>query len=169
MKTLLYSTFPTPVGDFTVAVDDGGSVIATAFGGVGELLRRSGRSKLMDSPTATASARFQVEAYFGDPLAAFTVPLGPEGTPYQKRVWEALRSIPPGQTKSYGRLAAELRSSPRAVGQANAANPICLIVPCHRVIGSDGSLNGFAFGQALKRRLLEHEGALAPLAAGGVH
>jgi methylated-DNA-[protein]-cysteine S-methyltransferase len=72
-----------------------------------------------------------------------------------------LRKIPSGETRSYGELARQLGSSPRAVGRANATNPICLIVPCHRVIGADGSMTGYAFGEKIKRRLLEIESAPA--------
>ena len=85
------------------------------------------------------------------------MPLAPAGTAFQQRVWKALLRIPFGRTRSYGEIARELRSSARAVGRANSTNPVCLIVPCHRVIGADGSLTGFAFGEDLKRRLLEHE------------
>jgi len=88
------------------------------------------------------------------------VPLAPIGTEFQKRVWDALCAIPVGETRGYAQLAGQLGSpqAARAVGRANATNPICLFVPCHRVIGADGSLTGFAFGEDIKRKLLEHEG-----------
>ena len=93
--------------------------------------------------------------------------LAPCGTPFQQSVWTALQRIPFGETRSYGQLATELGNpgAARAVGRANATNPIALIVPCHRVIGSDGSLTGFAFGEDIKRRLLAHEGASRPALA----
>ncbi len=84
-----------------------------------------------------------------------------EGTSFQKRVWAELAAIPFGQTRSYGQLATALGQSgaSRAVGRANAANPLALLVPCHRVIGADGALGGFAFGVPIKQHLLTHEGA----------
>ena len=102
-------------------------------------------------------------AYFAGKLRKFTLRLAPEGTPFQQKVWSALRRIPFGVTRSYGEIAAQLDNpkASRAVGRANGTNPICLIVPCHRVIGADGSLTGFAYGEKIKRRLLEHEGAAA--------
>jgi methylated-DNA-[protein]-cysteine S-methyltransferase len=87
------------------------------------------------------------------------VPLAPRGTPFQLAVWQALRAIPCGETISYGELAARLGSAARAVGAANGANPLPIIVPCHRVIGADGSLTGFGGGLPIKRALLELEGA----------
>jgi methylated-DNA-[protein]-cysteine S-methyltransferase len=100
-----------------------------------------------------------VTAFFGGKRRDFSVGLSASGTPFQRRVWAALRRIPYGETRSYGDVARAVRSSARAVGRANATNPVCLIVPCHRVIGSDGSLTGYAFGEGTKRRLLELEGA----------
>lgn len=162
MKTLYTTTLATPVGEFSFAVDANGAVVATTFGNDAALRRRLPGATLEASAERTARARREIEAYFKDPATVFTVPLAPQGTPFQHRVWGALRRIPAGETRTYGQLAAELGSSPRAVGQANATNRVCLFVPCHRVIGADGALTGFAFGEALKRRLLEHEGALAP-------
>lgn len=110
----------------------------------------------------TAAVREQVGEYFGGARQEFDLPLAPTGSAFQQRVWTALRAIPYGTTRSYAQLAASLGLSggARAVGGANAANPICLIVPCHRVIGSNGALTGFAFGEERKRALLEHERAL---------
>lgn len=154
-----YSSFKTPAGKFSVAVDDAGSVVATAFGGATALQGRlKGGALRADAPRA-AEARRQIEAWFLRRRRDFSVGLSPEGTPFQRRVWAALRRIPYGQTRSYGEVARMVRSSPRAVGRANATNPICLIVPCHRVVGADGSLTGYAFGEGRKRRLLEFEGA----------
>lgn len=158
-STYHFSTFRTPAGAFSVAVDAAGSVAATAFGGRRALGARLRRGTLVADPGKTAEARAQVEAWFGGRRRAFTVRLAPAGTPFQRRVWGALRRIPFGQTRSYGDIARALKSSPRAVGRANATNPICLMVPCHRVIGSDGSLTGFAFGEARKRKLLGLEAA----------
>jgi methylated-DNA-[protein]-cysteine S-methyltransferase len=156
---LHYCTFPTPEGPFSVAVDGSGAVAAAAFGGKRKLRSRIRGASLAASPGRTAAARAQVKAWFRGKRRGFTVRLSPAGTPFQRRVWDALLGIPFGKTRSYGDIARALGSSPRAVGRANATNPICLIVPCHRVIGADGSLTGFAFGEATKRRLLEFEAA----------
>ncbi|GHA13738.1 methylated-DNA--[protein]-cysteine S-methyltransferase [Streptomyces echinoruber] len=105
----------------------------------------------------------QLEAYFAGELKEFTVPLRLEGTPFQRRVWDQLRRIPYGETRSYGDLAAALGSpgASRAVGLANGRNPVGIIVPCHRVIGASGSLTGYGGGLDRKRRLLEFERAAA--------
>ncbi|MCC7126486.1 MAG: methylated-DNA--[protein]-cysteine S-methyltransferase [Acidobacteria bacterium] len=101
----------------------------------------------------------QLEAYFAGRLKQFTIPVGPHGTPFQQRVWTALQQIPYGETTSYGALARRIgaESAVRAVGAANGANPIAVIIPCHRVIGADGSLTGFGGGLPTKRALLELE------------
>ena len=93
----------------------------------------------------------------GDPKALHDVRVDVEGTKFQKKVWARLRKIPVGETLSYAALAKMVGSSPRAVGNANGQNPVSIIVPCHRVIGSDGSLTGYAYGTDRKAWLLEHE------------
>jgi len=160
-----FCTFPTPLGIMSLATDDSGAIVATAFGGQDALGTRFAAGELVRDNERTKEAREQIAAYFARERRNFTLRLAPQGTPFQLRVWTALRAIPFGGTRSYGELARELESSPRAVGRANATNPICLIVPCHRVIGADGSLTGFAFGEELKRRLLIHEGAWPAAAA----
>lgn len=101
----------------------------------------------------------QLEGYFVRQRFGFDLPLAPEGTPFQREVWSALLAIPYGETVSYGELARRLGRSnaSRAVGAANGRNPIPIIIPCHRVIGADGSLTGFGGGLPIKRRLLELE------------
>ena len=101
----------------------------------------------------------QLKEYFAGERRLFTVPLAMQGSDFQRSVWRALLEIPYGQTISYGELARRTGSVARAVGAANGANPLPVIVPCHRVIGADGSLTGFGGGLAIKRRLLELEGA----------
>lgn len=157
MKTY-HSTFPTEFGPFTLAVDDSGALIATAFGDLAALENQAGEISSSKEETLTAPARSQVVEYLAGKRKTFDLPLAPRGTDFQKRVWNALVAIPRGETKTYGDLAQELRSSPRAVGRANATNPICLVIPCHRVIGADGALTGFAFGVEIKSRLLALEG-----------
>jgi methylated-DNA-[protein]-cysteine S-methyltransferase len=110
------------------------------------------------------AARFAVVThelaeYFAGERRAFSVPLAMEGTEFQRSVWRALVAIPYGETISYGELARRVGNVARAVGLANGANPLPVIVPCHRVIGADGSLTGFGGGLAIKRALLELEGA----------
>jgi methylated-DNA-[protein]-cysteine S-methyltransferase len=95
--------------------------------------------------------------FAGDLRALDGVVVEPAGTPFQRRVWEALREIPPGETRSYGEIARQLGTHPRAVGFASGANPVCLAIPCHRVIGADGKLGGYAWGEERKRWLLAHE------------
>jgi len=162
-----YDTFATSVGDFSIAVDANGSVIATAFGGLAELRERFAADEVVRDPGRLAAARREVTEYFAGKRESFTLKLAPSGTPFQQGVWAALQRIPFGETRSYGQLAAQLGNpgASRAVGRANATNPIALIVPCHRVIGSDGSLTGFAFGEDIKRQLLAHERTSSPALA----
>jgi methylated-DNA-[protein]-cysteine S-methyltransferase len=155
-------TFSTSFGVFSVAVNQDGVVIATAFGALEQLRRRYDVEAVPDA-SACRAIRDQILAYCAGDLRSFTVALAPAGTAFQLRVWAALRAIPFAETRTYGQLAAELNQplAARAVGRANATNPICLIVPCHRVVGADGSLTGFAFGEDIKRRLIDHERVVA--------
>jgi methylated-DNA-[protein]-cysteine S-methyltransferase len=110
-------------------------------------------------PSAVAAAVAQIDAYFAGHLTEFSLPLDPAGTDFQRRVWLALADIPFGETESYGELAARVGNAKacRAVGLANGRNPIPLVLPCHRVIGANGSLTGYGGGLELKQRLLDHE------------
>jgi methylated-DNA-[protein]-cysteine S-methyltransferase len=110
-----------------------------------------------------ARAAREIERYLDDPDFKFTVPLSPGGTLFQQRVWQAIRAIPRAQSRTYGEIARSVVSAPRAVGQACGANRIALIIPCHRVVGSQGALGGFMNARegdplAVKRWLLTHEG-----------
>ncbi len=156
-EAYMFSTFSTPAGRFSVAVDAAGAVVATAFGGRRALLSRLRRGTLAAGGAGTAAARRQVQEWLGGRRRAFSLRLSPSGTPFQRRVWAAVSRIPFGGTRTYGELARAVGSSPRAVGRAVGANPICPIVPCHRVVGAGGALTGFAFGVGRKRRLLELE------------
>jgi len=142
-----------PLGDVTVSEEEG-AVVALDWGW--------GRDQQETSLLRTARA--QLYSYFDRELTAFDLPLAPRGTMFQQRVWQALRGIPYGQTRSYAGLAASLRSAPRAVGQANAANPIPIIIPCHRVVAANG-LGGYSGGDGLstKRALLELEAPVGAL------
>ena len=158
-----YDTFKTPLGDFTAAVNEDGAVVGTAFGDVASLCHytRLHLDDLTQNPARVAHVCEQIEQYFDGTRQEFDLTLAPSGTPFQHTVWQVLTDIPFNQTRSYGQLATLLGTSPRAMGGANGSNRICLIVPCHRVIGSDGSLTGFAYGTEIKRRLLEHEARVA--------
>jgi methylated-DNA-[protein]-cysteine S-methyltransferase len=126
----------------------------------GRRVRPDGASPVLDA------AASQLEAYFAGDLVSFDLPLELHGTDFQRRCWLALASIPYGQTVSYGEQARRLGLGPdaaRAVGAANGRNPLPIVLPCHRVLGADGSLTGFGGGLHVKRFLLEHEGALLPL------
>jgi methylated-DNA-[protein]-cysteine S-methyltransferase len=119
-----------------------------------------------DGSTVLDAAVMQLEAYFAGELVEFDLPLDLQGTEFQRQCWLALATIPYGQTVSYGEQARRLGLGPdaaRAVGSANGQNPVPVVLPCHRVIGANGSLTGFGGGLPLKRFLLEHEGALLPL------
>jgi methylated-DNA-[protein]-cysteine S-methyltransferase len=111
-------------------------------------------------------ACIQIQSYLDDPRFRFDLPLALAGTRHRLEVWEAMQRIAPGKTRTYGELAAELRSSARAVGGACGANPIPVVVPCHRIIGANRSIGGFmgakgeGFELGIKRWLLEHEGAI---------
>lgn len=112
--------------------------------------------------TRHQAAREQLQAYFAGKLRTFELPLAPAGTPFQCRVWQALREIPFGRTSSYAELARHIgqAGAARAVGTANGRNPITIIIPCHRVLGADGRIAGYSGGIDRKRWLLTHEDAL---------
>jgi methylated-DNA-[protein]-cysteine S-methyltransferase len=112
--------------------------------------------------TVLTQAMHELEGWLAGKQTSFTVPLRLTGTPFQQRVWAALQRVPHGSTLTYGELARQVRCrSPRAIGQAVGANPICIIIPCHRIVASQG-LGGFAFGLPAKRWLLKHEGIPLP-------
>lgn len=126
----------------------------------GRRLRPEGSSPVLEE------ASRQLAAYFEGELVTFDLPLELDGTEFQQQCWRALATIPYGQTVSYGEQARRLglgSDAARAVGAANGRNPLPIVLPCHRVVGADGSLTGFGGGLPVKRFLLEHEGALLPL------
>lgn len=150
----------TPLGRMGVAFDSKGRLKAFGFLEADVVPVLVGRCPASDQ--AFKFLRTQLDAYFKGNLRTFNVPLAPEGTEFQLRVWKELQHIPYGKTISYLELSQRLGDvkAIRAVGRANGANPIAILVPCHRVIGADGSLTGYAGGLGRKRLLLELEGVL---------
>jgi methylated-DNA-[protein]-cysteine S-methyltransferase len=138
----------TPLGEVTIS-EDGGAIVALDWG----------RGRDQEATPLLRDACDQLQDYFDGKRMSFNLPLAPEGSDFQKRVWAALCAIPPGETRSYADIARTIGSAPRAVGGANGANPIPLFIPCHRVIAADGSLGGYSGGDgpATKRYLLDHE------------
>lgn len=164
-ETLTLDRVATPVGEVLLVTDGQGAVRALDFADyearMTRLLARHAPGAILVEGRAPEPVRSAVERYFGGDVRALdglTVTTG--GTVFQRTVWKALRAIPAGETRTYGQLAAAI-GSPRAVraaGLANGQNPIAVIVPCHRVIGANGTLTGYAGGLARKRWLLAHEG-----------
>jgi methylated-DNA-[protein]-cysteine S-methyltransferase len=157
------STVDSPIGPLTIAVR-GARLCVLHFGADQASVRASlARWYPGETPADAANPRVgdALQAYFNGRLEALdAVDVELNGTPFQVRVWEALRSIPAGSTTSYGALARRIGTpqAVRAVGAANGANPVAVVVPCHRVIGSNGSLTGYGGGLDRKRWLLRHEG-----------
>lgn len=149
-RTLLDS----PLGPLTLVAEDG--VLAGLF--MAEH-RHAPDLDLPVEPTGLPAVREQLIAYFAGDLKEFDLPLAVHGTPFQQQVWAALRTIPYGETWTYRELAAAVGrpAAVRAVGLANGRNPVSVVVPCHRVIGADGSLTGYGGGLAAKAWLLDHE------------
>jgi methylated-DNA-[protein]-cysteine S-methyltransferase len=157
-----WAVIPSPVDDL-LAVSDGVALTGLGFAPPGRRRREPTGLSRDDDLAPFQRTRDQLGEYFAGGRRAFDVPLALSGSPFQLRVWQALREIPYGTTCSYGDLAARLGLPPgasRAVGLANGANPVPIIVPCHRVIGADGSLTGFGGGLARKRFLLDVEADL---------
>lgn len=150
-RSVDHTTLESPIGTLRVSVGDAGAVTAIAF------VEDEGVVEKSEGP-ASAVAR-QLEEYFQGSRTVFDVDLAPEGTDFEKKVWNELLAIPFGTTDTYGAIASRLGDpgSSRAVGVANARNPIAVIVPCHRVIGSGGDLTGYAGGLWRKKWLLAHE------------
>lgn len=149
---------PAPFGMLGIRTD-GGLLAEIVF-------LEPGGAALAPQDGVSERACAQLQNYFDDPEYLFDVPLAPRGTPFQRRVWAKISAIGSGRTRSYGEIARELRSAPRAVGQACGANPVPLVVPCHRVLAATG-IGGFAHNEAgfhlsVKRWLLEHESASTP-------
>jgi methylated-DNA-[protein]-cysteine S-methyltransferase len=166
--TTIYDVIATPVGPLLLTAQKSGLTRVWFDKGDGSLEPHADwwRANSADDDDATRiilTARAQLDEYFAGRRTRFDLPLSPTGTPFQRRVWAALADIPYGRTISYIELARTVgdERAVRAVGGANGRNPLPIVLPCHRVIGADGSLTGFGGGIERKRWLLEHEGAIA--------
>jgi methylated-DNA-[protein]-cysteine S-methyltransferase len=144
-------SFPSPIGALTLFAECG-SIIVIEAGRVPDSI---------ENDPLLNEARDQLNAYFDGKLTTFDLPVAPVGPPRRREIWEAMAKIPYGTTLSYGEFAAEIKSSARAIGGACSANPIPIVVPCHRVLAADGKMGGFSFanGAETKRQLLQLEGA----------
>lgn len=162
MPTYYTAVFKSPFGNMDMALDAEGAFAALIFHDQNTLASLlSADAELVPDAKRCAGALAELSAYFAGELRAFRTPVVPAvGTPFQRRVWAGLARIPYGETWSYARLAREVGGVARAVGTANGANPVAIVTPCHRVIGADGSLTGYAGGLERKRALLLLEGAL---------
>src|SRR5215471_7955606 len=160
----VYTTIQSPVGELLlVGQKSGPGVTLTSVTMAGQRYAPAVRDGWRRDPAPFAEVIRQLTAYFTGELTVFSLDLAPRGTEFQQRIWRALDSIPYGTTTTYGQLAEQLgvpRDRIQALGAAIAANPLAIIRPCHRVIGSDGSMRGYAGGVERKQQLLVHEGAL---------
>ena len=164
MKAYL-DTVETPAGPLTFAVNEEGALIRAHFeesdypSDIEDGLLAEGYESFVQDRSRTAWIRKEISEYCAGERREFTVPVAASGTPWQMKVWDALRRIPFGETRSYAQVADMIGrpGAARAVGGANGCNRVPLVVPCHRVIAADGSLGGFSGGLHLKQRLLEHE------------
>lgn len=158
---MIFTYAPAPIGDLLVARDDDGAVAEIRFAHDG---RPAAAPKAwIRNDKVLKEVVAQLRAYFAGELREFKLPLAFHGTTFQQRVWDRLQAIPFGETTTYGAIARDIGhpDAVRAVGAANGANPIPIVVPCHRVLGSNGSLTGFGGGIEVKRWLLAHEARIA--------
>lgn len=155
---MYYSIFNSPLGEIALTANENG-ITALAFQKGSAAISIS--NDYAQGSEVLEKAHQQLSEYFEGSRTSFSLPLAPKGTPFQQKVWQALTLIKQGETKSYKWLAEQInnKKAVRAVGTANGANPIALIIPCHRVIGSNGKLTGYAGGLSLKAKLLMHEKA----------
>lgn len=150
-----YNVIDSPFGALTPVVDQDGALMILHFG-------EKHPEGFVHDPSKTSEVDHQLDEYFHKKRTEFDLKMNPKGTEFQHTVWKLLQEIPFGVTRSYGELAKELGQpgASRAVGRANATNPIAIIVPCHRVIGSNGTLTGYAGGLSMKEKLLQFEQGL---------
>ncbi len=161
-----YYTYTTsPLGDILIAGTESGLTHISFQEGSNALAPREG---WVEDASFLQEANDQLHAYFYGELTRFDIPLRPQGTEFQQRVWTALLTIPYGETVSYARIAEQLGqpTATRAVASANGQNPLPIVIPCHRVIGSDGKLRGYASGLEIKAELLALEQANSSITGG---
>lgn len=160
---MFYTIFDTPLCRIGLAGDGQGLRTVQLLTGEGKRGDWEPLPEWEENPEFFREAEEQIRQYVAGERRVFSLPLRPEGTAFQKRVWQALGEIPYGETRNYGQIAAEIGrpGAFRAVGAANGKNPLPLVIPCHRVIGSNGKLTGFAHGLAVKEKLLRLEGGAA--------
>jgi len=163
-ETLVTSTFQSPVGPLTAAVSDRGLCLLEFAGPRSEshlqqIARKHHANAKSGSHPVLTQVRQQLDEYFAGKRKSFSVPMTCEGTTFQKKVWQQLLRIPFGETQSYADVARSVKTPKafRAVGRANGQNPICIIVPCHRVVNADGQLGGYGGGLHRKKFLLNLE------------
>jgi len=156
MVGIAYTIMNSPLGGLLIARDADGLTCINFQDGTEAVSPQDG---WIEQPSALTDASAQLEAYFRGELRQFDIPLAPQGTTFQRQVWQAMRDILYGQTVTYTELARRVGrpQAARAVGGASSRNPLPVVVPCHRVVGSDGSLTGYAGGLHLKQALLELE------------
>lgn len=155
---MYYTNYNSPLGNIILTANDDG-LTALSFSDAENALNID--SRYLEKPEYFKEVSLQLSQYFTHQRETFNLPLAPKGTPFQQQVWQALQTISYGDTESYAWLAKKINNEKavRAVGSANGKNPIALIIPCHRVIGSNQTLTGYAGGLALKAKLLTHENA----------
>lgn len=156
--TYQFKTMPSPIGELTLVATDA-ALVAIRFPGEDDGRARVPTPALAPGHPILSAAEAQLSDYFAGTRRVFDLPLAPAGTAFRLTVWQALGGIPFGETRSYLDVARAIGqpSATRAVGAANGRNPLPIVIPCHRVIGADGSLTGFGGGLPTKRFLLEHE------------
>jgi methylated-DNA-[protein]-cysteine S-methyltransferase len=162
----LYTTIDSPIGELLLGADGTALQRLHMLEAPRPFRIPAGWERAARTDAPFADATHQLDEYFAGDRRTFDVPLELVGNPFERRVWDELREIPYGETVSYGYIARRIGapSAPRAVGLANGRNPVALIVPCHRVIGADGSLTGYGGGLERKRFLLELEAGTLSLA-----
>ena len=164
MTAYYHREIDSPAGGLGIVADGEGRLVKIAFLGRGEDLGRGldleAGGELIEDEARTERAAVQLGEYFNRRRRSFDLELAPRGTDFQLRVWRAVADVPYGETASYAEIAERVGrpGAARAVGRANGTNPIPIVVPCHRVIGADGSLTGYGGGLEVKRALLELEG-----------
>jgi methylated-DNA-[protein]-cysteine S-methyltransferase len=153
-EAMYFSRIETPLGAMLAVVNEDGALVRLEF-----VDRGVPTEEAAEDPKRCRRVAAQLSDYFAGKRRRFDLPLAPEGTSFQRAVWQALTEIPFGERVSYSAIARRVGrpDAVRAVGAANGANPIAIVIPCHRVVGADGSLTGYGGGLPLKRWLLDHE------------